>query len=787
MKTLRRRLWRELALLRGQVVAIALVLVAGIATLVMSLSTYRALSDTRALFYGEYRFADLFAQVERAPWPLLADIAALPGVQRAEGRVVATVKLEVAGFDDAVNGLMVSLPAQDGGGLNRLFLREGRRPSPLRADEVVLGEAFAQAHDLHPGDGITAILNGRRQTLRIVGIGLSPEFVYQMRPGDAFPDFERYGVIWMQREPLAAAFDLDGAFNNVVLTLERGALAQDVVDRLDDLLAPHGGLGAHARDLQSSHRFLDEELTQLQVMVRLFSSVFLAVSAFLLNIVIGRLVNTHREQIAVLKAFGYTRFEIARHYAALVLLMVSAGLPPGLVLGAWMGHSLSAVYADFYRFPYLDWTLPPDVVAMAVAFTLAVAALGTAAGLRRAFALAPAEGMRPEAPASFRPTLLERAGLARLFDPAARMVLRNLERRPWRTTMSVLGIGLAGGILVMARFQAAAIDEMIDVQLGFAQRDDLAVTYVQPRSIRASQELLAVSGVATVEPFRQAPVMLRNGHRSYRTAVLGLPVDADLKRVLDVSLQPVRLPPEGLVLTDYLADMLDLRLGDPVEVEFLDGRREILRLPLQGLAFEYMGVGAYLPLGTLNRLRGEADTHSGAWLRIEPGQRASVVEALRARPGVAAASDRSAMIDGFRDTMAEGILIFTLVATAMAASIAVGVIYNSARITLSERGRELASLRVLGYTRSEVRALLLGELATLSALALLPGFALGVAFCALLVRGFESDLYRIPLVIAPSGLALSALVVLSATAASAALVRRRLDRLDLIAVLKTKE
>ncbi|MDZ4046816.1 MAG: ABC transporter permease [Pseudoxanthomonas sp.] len=651
----------------------------------------------------------------------------------------------------------------------------------------MVGEAFAQAHGLHPGDRIDAILNGRRQSLRIAGVGLSPEFIYQIRPGDIFPDFERYGVVWMPRAPLAAAFDLDGAFNDLVVTMQPDAVEPDLIDRLDRVLAPYGALGAHGRDLQISHRFLEGELQQLEVMVRIFSAVFLAVAAFLLNIVIGRLVNTQREQVAVLKAFGYTRVEVGRHYLALVLLMVGAGLLPGLAAGAWLGAGLAEMYAQFFRFPYLDFSLQADVVAMALAFTLTVAALGTATGLYRAFVLSPAEGMRPETPLPFHRSALEAWGLAGRLAPAARMVLRTLSRRPLRTAATVLGIGLAGGILVMARFSTGAIDEMIDVQLGFAQRDDLMVGFIEARPLAAVHEILALPGVAAAEPFRAAPVILRNGHRSHRTAVMGLTRDGDLKRVLDDGLAPITLPAEGLVISDYLAGMLSLSPGDIVQVEFLDGRRETRSMPIAQLSREYFGVGASMDLGALQRLRGEQSSVSGVFLRLGPGARDGVVRALRERPGVAAVTDRGAMISSARETMAESVLMFTLVGTAMAIAIAIGVVYNSARISLSERSRELASLRVLGYTRGEVRGLMLGELGTLAVLSLLPGFAMGYGLCALLVNGFASDLYRVPLLVAPAGLGFAALVVLASTVASAMMVRRRLDRLDLIAVLKTKD
>ncbi|MCD9027416.1 ABC transporter permease [Luteimonas sp. BDR2-5] len=537
-----------------------------------------------------------------------------------------------------------------------------------------------------------------------------------------------------------------------------------------------------------SHRFLDEELTQLRTMTRMFTAIFLGVAAFLLNVVIGRLIGAQREQIALLKAFGYSRWEVALHYGQLALLVAGIGVLPAVALGAWLGRAMANLYMQFYSFPFLAWSLQPSVVLLAFAFALAAAAIGTFGGLRRAFALPPAEAMRPEAPATFRPTLTERLGLGALLDPAARMILRNLERRPLRTGLSVSGIGLGLGVLVMASFMGDAIDHIVDVQFGLAQRDDFTVTFTEPASGRAAQELAALPGVRAVEPFRSAAVRLRNGHREYRTALQGLPPDADLKRVLDRRLQPVAPPAQGLLLTDYLGELLAVRPGDMLDVEFLEGHRRTLPVPVAGLVSEYLGAGAYARQDTVNRLLGEDDALSGAWLALAtPDSRAGIVQELRGRPRVAAVADRGATIRSFRDTMARTMLTFTLAITAMAASIAAGVVYNSARITLAERGHELASLRVLGYTRGEARALLFGELLTLSFLALLPGFALGYALSALLVGGLATDLYRIPLVLAPSGFAVAGLVVLVTTVLSGLLVLRRLDRLDLVAVLKARE
>ncbi len=785
MSALHRKLGRELWQLRGQIAAIALVLAGGIGTVVMAVSNVEALSDTRARFYAEHRFADVFATARRAPRPLLDAIAALPGVDAVEGRASVLVTLVLDDFPDPVSAQIVSLPPAGETALNSLFLRRGRLP--LADDEVVVGEAFAEAHGFRPDDRLVALLNGRRQALTIVGIGLSPEFVYPIRPGDIFPDFARFAVLWMPRGPLARAFDLDGAFNSVVLSLARDAREAEVIDGLDALLAPYGGSGAHGRDLQMSHRFLDEELGQLRVMTRLFGALFLGVATFLLHVVVGRIVQTQREQIALLKAFGYRRLEIARHYGELALAMVAVGVVPGLALGAWLGHGLGQIYMAFYRFPYLDWTLSPALLGIAALFALATAALGASSALARVYRLPPAEAMRPEPPPRYRRSLAERAGLAFLLDPPARMVLRNLERRPLRATLSVLGIGLGCGILVMAGFQRAAIESMIDLQFGFAQRDDFAVTLTEPSGRAVADELAALPGVIAVEPHRFAAARLWHGHRSYRSALQGIEANGDLKHVLDADLAPVAIPAEGLLLSDWLAAHLDVRPGGWLDVELLEGQRRRLRLPVAGVIHDYLGVAVHAERRWLNRQLGEGDAISGAWLDVDPASRESVLGALRARPRVAAVGDRAGMIASFRTTMAEGILTFTLVATLMAGAIALGVVYNAARIALAERGRELASLRVLGYTRGEVRALLSGELGLLAVLALPLGFVLGYGMCGLLVHGFQSDLYRIPLVVAPAGYALAGLTVLAATALSVMLVRRRVDRLDLVDVLKTRE
>ncbi|MDD3518042.1 MAG: FtsX-like permease family protein, partial [Chromatiales bacterium] len=781
MNAIHRKLLRELWHLRGQVLAIAVVIAGGVATLVMSLTSLDSLVITRDAYYADYRFAHVFATLKRAPESLRETIEAIPGVQRVETRVVAGANLDIPDFDDPASAVLVSLPDGRNAELNRLFLREGRLPEAGRDREVVMHESLANAHGLRPGDSISAIINGRRQTLDIVGIALSPEYIYQLKPGDLFPDFKRHGVLWMNREALAAAWDMSGAFNDVVLTLTRDARTRDVLDRLDHLLAPYGGMQAVDREDQLSHRYLALELEQLGMMATVFPTIFLGVAAFLLNVVLTRLIGSQRDQIAILKAFGYGNFTVGLHYAQMVLAIIALGLAIGIVVGLWFGQGMAEMYRMFFRFPYLEFHITPRVVVIGALVTVAAGLVGTLAALRRAMRLPPAEAMRPEPPPAFRATLIERFGLQRLFNQPTRMILRNIERRPAKALLTVVGIGMACGILTVGRFQEGALDYLIKVQFGLAQRDDLTVTFVEPTSRRVLHELSAIDGVVYAEPFRSSAVILHHGHRSYRTALQGLQRNGSLRRLLDDELNLFDLPPEGVVVNDFLAAELHLKPGDSVQVEMLEGRRETRELPVIGIIREFTGISAYMDIEALNRLLREGPAVSGAALALAPQARDAVVQHLKDMPRVAGVTDRQTAIRNFYESMADIVLTFAFFSTLLAGSIAFGVVYNSARIALTERSRELASLRVLGFTRGEIGYILIGELALLTLAAIPAGFVIGYALITYIAHSVESDLYRIPVVAEPSVFAFAATIVFISAAASSLIVARRLYHLDLVA------
>lgn len=788
MKALDKKLLRDVVRLRDQVITIALVVAAGIAVFVAMLSTYRSLEQTRDTYYERHRFAHVFAQLKRAPLSLRPLIAALPGVREIDARLVFDVSLDIEGMVEPAIGRLVSVPSGGEGGLNRLFLREGRLLDGNRPDEVLVNEGFALAHSMHAGDRIVAVVNGRKQAFTIVGVALSPEYVFQMRGGDFLPDDKRFGVMWVDRAALVAAFGMAGAFNDVAVELGPEASEADVKRGLDGLLAPYGCLGAAGRDEQQSARYVSEELKQLKSSATTVPTVFLAVAAFLLNVVLSRLVARERESIGALKALGYGDFEIAFHYLKFVLVVVVIGTGVGIGLGVWIGRAFTSLYTAYYRFPVLEYKLDASVAVLAALVSLVASGAGAFGAARRAARLPPAEAMRPEAPPTFKPGILERVGVYRLLSQSGRMILRGIERKPGRTLLSATAIALATAIMISGSFGFDSIDYLVDLQFRTAQRDDVTVLFSRPLPEDAARELLRIPGVLRAEPMRAVPADMKSGHISHRTALFGLPRAAELRRLIDADGQVVSLPAEGLVLTVLLAKKLGVRAGDTVRLDLLEGERRSLDVPVAALVDELVGIAAYVDIRALPRITGEGDTVSGAMLLVDPARSAEVYTTLKNLPNAAGVTQRETSIQAFNQTSGQYRFVTTLILSAFASIIAIGVVYNGARVALGERSRELASLRVLGMTTGEISVILLGDLAIQTAIGIPLGLWLGSIFAdAIAAASAEAMSYRFPAIVSLRTYLLAAFVIALAAVISALFVRRELRKLDLVSVLKARE
>lgn len=784
---LKRKLWRDLRHIAGQAVAVSLVIACGLAMMIMARSLIHSLESTRQEYYERNRFAEVFAVLKRAPNSILERIEAIPGVATVEPAISSQVTLDIPGLNEPASGLVRSLPDFEEPRLNRLFLRAGRWLAPGATGEVLVGEAFADANNLKPGDRIPILLNGKRQECLISGIVLSPEFIFESRPGAALPDNRTYGIFWMRYNELATAFDLDGAFNFVSLTLTPDASEGTLIAELDRLLEPFGGRGAYGRADHPSHIRVSDEIRVLSTLSIGFPVVFLGVAAFMVNAVLSRLLQLQREQIAILKAFGFTNKQIVIHYLQFAYVMVAMGTIVGGVMGVGLGHRLVEMYHRFFRFPELVFRADQVAFPLALIVSAAAATLGVWTTVRRAARLPPAEAMRPEPPANYRPALVERTGVGKMLSITFRIAVRNLERKPLQAVFTIAGLALATGILIVPNAFRDGVDQVLDYQWDVVQRQDVGIGLVEPGSEKVKHLLRHLPGVLNVEPARGAFVRIHFGHRDRQLGLQGLQAAGLHNRVIGSDGRQIGLPRHGIVVSAKLAEVLGARIGDELMVEVLEGKRPVKMVPLVGLADDFAGIAAYMEIQALNRLLGEGDVITGASFKVDDARRGEFLNSLKEIPRISWVAVKDSLRENFRKTTAASIRLLQSIYMVFATVVAFSVVYNNARISLAERARELATLRVIGFSQREVGAVLITELVLLAVVAVPLGLLIGTGFAAAILRAVNTETVRLPLVLTASNYTWAVLVVTVACTVSALVVLQKLRHLNLVGTLKAPE
>jgi len=787
MHPLNLKLLRDLRQMRGQMIAVALVMVCGLAVMIMSRSLIFSLESTRDRYYAAHRFAEVFAELKRAPNSLRPRLAAISGVATVETRVAGAVTLNLPGVAEPADGTILSLPDDRTQQLHTLYLRAGRLPEPGSRHEVVISEAFANAHGFVPGNRLDVTLYGSREQFRIVGIALSPEFVFEARAGDTLPDPRRFGVFWMNERELAIAFNLDGGFNSVLIDAAPGADLRALQTELDRQLEPYGGRIAYDRTEHPSARHLNDEIKGLRASAIAFPAIFLSIAAFMTSAALTRLVRLQREQIAQLKAFGYSNATVGVHYLKFALVIVLAATVVGTVVGFWLGEQVVTMYHRFFRFPELSFHPDWPVIAAALLISSSTSLLGVAGAVRQAVRLPPAEAMRPEPPAHFKPALLERLGLQRFVGPSFRMALRNIERKPWQAFFTVIGLTLATAIPIIPGAMRDSIAFLMDFQWSQVQRQDVTVRLIEPGTASALSSLQNLPGVLSAEPFRAVPARIRHGHLEHRIGIVGLVREPRLNRLLDQHGVPVSLPIAGMLLSAQLAEMLGAVVGDTLRIEVQEGRRPVLESFVAGTITDFSGVAAYMDIDALRRLMREGATISGAHLTVDRSRWGEFLDRVKGSPRIGTLAITDAARASFRETMAEMMGTIQGFYFGFAVIVAFGVVYNGARIALSERSRELATLRVVGFSRREVASVLIGELAVLTLIAIPCGLVIGQMLTRIIVAAAASETIRFPLVLTSRTYLTSILIILISSGLSFAVVGRRLKNLDLIGVLKARD
>jgi putative ABC transport system permease protein len=786
VKALTRKLLRDIGNMRGAVFTISLVVAAGIAAFVTLRGTYGSLVATRDRYYAEQRFGEVFLELERAPQTLEDKLEAIPGVSRVYTRIQGVARIPLESLPEPAQARVVSIPDEELPPLNGIHLLAGRMPSSDRDDEALLSEQFAERHEVKPGQVLRVVLEGRERNLRIVGLAMSPEFVLVVPNGASAPSPDRFAVVWMPERSLEAAFDMRGAFNSVVLALTPQTPLGRVIRALDDMFERYGGLGAYGRDRQLSNYFLAQDLAQLATLGTIAPTIFLCVAAFLLNVVLSRLIELDRPQIATLKALGYSASEVGLHYLQLTLIITSIGAVLGTAVGSWLGEKMTGIYVPFYRMPGLTFRMDLQLVGTSLLVSLCAGLIGSFVSVRRVMLLPPAEAMRPAAPPSYHQGWLGRV-ITQQLSSATRMIAREISRRPLRTVMSALGIGAATGIVVVGQHFSDAMAYIVDFYIQAQQRETIAVEFVDPVDISSVRSFAALPGVRDVQWQSIVQVRVRAEHRERTVALVSHGRRHSLRPLIDADGREVAIERGEVLFTDMLAKVLGVKVGDTVIVEPLQGDRTPRPLTITGTVSELVALWIHMYEPDFENWLGVGPMASSALLVVDQDKIDAVQAELIDMPRVATATRKTLIVDEFRKQQGATISTFALVLTLFAVTISVSVVYNNARVALSMRGRELASLRVLGFTRGEISAVLIGELGVQVLLGIPIGLWFGVQLINVMMAANDPESFRFPNQISDRAFAFASLVTVLAAIGSALLVRRKLDKLDLIEVLKTRE
>lgn len=795
MFVLAKKLLRTIRTTRGQFLAVSVVVLVGI-TVYISMSTVSYnMSRSRDIFYSDNNFADYYFQVIKAPEGVIKQVESVPGVSRATGRIQKDVPV-IGKNGERATARLTSYPLPMNTEVNRLQLLSGRLfdKYPEGGDaEVLLDPQYASANRLSPGDTVTVVAEGRQVLLTVTGTATAPEFIYPMKDtASLIPEPGNFGIFMVPHNQVQQILNLSGQINQVVIKLSPGVDEKVVAEQIDGILEPYGRLASYPRKQQLSDAVLSGELDQLRMMSRFLPSIFLGIAALIEFVMLGRMVKSQRSQIGTMKAIGYNNFQIMWHYTSYALLVGMLGALLGSIAGVMLASSLSLLYAQFFNLPEVVSGASGQSLLYGFALSLSAGAVAGLTASRGVLNVQPAESMQPEAPKGSGNIFLESwAWFWRRLDTAWKMGLRTIMRNRLRSAITLLGVVFATGMMIVAFFFQDTVNVMIDEY--FTQKYDYFVRFNGPVREPALLDITRLDGVTRAEPVFEVPVKLHFEGRSQEELLIGLPHDTKMQRLASETGSPLQLPDSGLLISSSTARKLQARVGDEVQVETLlplgPTRRSTVRI--MGVNQQFVGGMSYLTLAEANRIMHDNRLISGAMLKIDMG-RASLVEAeLNDMTGVSSILSRRAEMESFTSQM-DYMYFFVAIMVSFAILLGFAIVYNASIISFAERRRELASLRVMGFTVQEVSGLLLKE----NLLQTLLGVALGLPFGRLLADYYiqammtSSDLYStytFKLVIYPTTYFLSALGGVFFIMAAYRLAVRGVKTLDLVEVLKTRD
>ncbi len=790
---LTRKLLRDLWRRKGSLAALVVIVMIGTMIFVAYQSVYRDLYGAWSRYSSELRLCDGVIDVKRAPAWAVSSLEEMPGVERVRGRVSLSALIDLEDQVIPVAGNAISMPdSRERAALNNIRLIRGGWFSGPEADEVILDNNFAEAHGLRPGDRIKVTLLDKQHDLLVVGAATSAEFIYLIPPSGGFaPDPERYGVLYMPERFLQRSGDLEGAWNQVLVksTNARTRDIENLLTTIEHRLDPYGVSNSGLMLEQASVKFLLDEMNGVETAAKIMPVIFLGVAALILNVIMSRLVAQERIVIGTLRALGYSRGAVFRHYLAFGGFVGLMGGVLGVLLGMQAESGLTAVYGTMFTMPYIAPHFYPGVMGIGLVIGIVFSLLGSLKGVRNAMRLEPAEAMRPPPPERGGKVLPERIpALWRLLPFRWKMIMRAVFRNPFRSGVTIFAGMISTAMILATVTMTDALDYLMEYQFDKMNHHDISVSLRDAEGDDIMTEITRLPGTAYAEQQLAVPCDLRRGGVSKRTAVTGLTQAHRLTTPLDKDGKPIRIPEQGLLLTKKLAEILDVQPGDTLHLRPLIGERREIEAPVVATYQTYMGLSAYADIGYLSRLLGEESAANTMLLRQQPGSDMEpFYAAIAKRPAVVGFAERERALNQVEEEFGQMMNVSLFIMVFIAGCVAFGSVFNSALVSLSERQREVGTLRVLGYTPLHVAEIFSGESFMLNFIGIVFGMGLGVALAYGLSVAYNTELYRFPTVVYPQRVVEAALIMAFFITAAQLVILRMIRKLDWLEVLKVKE
>ncbi len=755
MKTLDRKLLREVKHSRGLILTITSLMAVGVMCFIYMHSAYDNLNLAKEQYYSQCRMADFWIDVKKAPLAELAALTKIPGISEIRPRIQSFATVDLERVEEPLNSLVLSLPDTQRPVINDIVLKRGGYFTGRRRNEVIVNDAFARQHGLYPGGWIHLLLNNRREELMIVGTAISSEFVYLVGPGNITPDPEHFGVFYLPQSYAEEVFDFDGAANQVVglLSPEVRERPEETLRRAELLLGDYGVFSTTARKDQPSNHFLSDEIRSLGTFASILPTIFLAVAALVLNVLMVRLIDQQRSTIGMLKALGYSNGEIFVHFVKFGALIGLASGLPGLAAGYGMAELITKIYHRFFEFPNLVNRVYPVWYLTGLAIAIVCALVGTVHGARLALRLQPAEAMRPRPPVAGGRIWLERfARLWRRLGFGWRMTLRNLVRHRLRTGVGIMSVAFGAGLMVAGFMLREGVEYIVEFQFNQVMRSDFDLTFKDERSSEAVVEARRLPGVERAEPVLDVAGDFFHGPYRHKGVVTGLAADARLTVPRDRVGRSVRVPEAGLAMTRKLAQLLHVEAGDVIEFEPIKGLRQRRAVPVAEVIDSYVGLSVYADIHYLSRLISEELAVTGVQITADPqpAVRHALDQELKQLPALQSFNGRQNVIRNVTETVLKTQAIFISLLVVFAGVIFLTSLLNTSLISLAERRREVATLRVLGYTAWQVGGYFFRQSMVVTVLGTLAGLPLGYGLCMWVTARFDTEMFRFPLVSPPS-------------------------------------